>query len=129
MARLALKERRILDFPHERNPLRRWNNPCSLGARMILLLLIGFLLVLGIALMVLDDAIEHAEEGYEDSTGFHQESRSWSIAPTPPDSGITIWDQVEGACCRLDMSPHVRGMSRSQFSPPKTPGFFGPQNQ
>jgi len=80
---------------------------------MILLVLIAFLLVLGIALMVMDAAIEHAETGYEDNFGFHRLSPGES-APAEPE--ITLLDQREGACCPLDPGPSLRNMGRTAFT-------------
>jgi hypothetical protein len=83
---------------------------------MIMLLLVGFLLFGGIALMLLDAAIEHAEEGYEDESGFHQETHHWTVDPSSPEAGITLWDQVEGACCPLDMTPSFRPVGNNPFT-------------
>ncbi len=82
---------------------------------MVMIILIGFLLLLGISLMVLDAAIKHAPEGREDELGFHQESRNWSPESTPADSGTTLWDQMEGACCPLDMQPEFRPVATAPF--------------
>jgi len=83
---------------------------------MLTIVLIGFLLLLGISLMVLDAAIEHVAEGYEDELGFHQESREWPVqAATPVEPGITLWDQMEGACCPLDMRPAFRPVESAPF--------------
>lgn len=83
---------------------------------MLTLVLIGFLLLLGISLMVLDAAIEHVAEGYEDELGFHQESREWPAQPvTPAEPGITLWDQMEGACCPLDLRPAFRPVEPATF--------------
>ena len=80
---------------------------------MIPLVLIAFLLVLGIALMVMDAAIEHAEPGYEDNFGFHRLSPGESV-PAEPD--FTLLDQREGACCPLNLSPSLRAMGRAAFT-------------
>ena len=84
---------------------------------MIALLLIGFLLLAGLSLIVLDASIEGAEEGYEDNFGFHQVSREPETGPTPSEEGITLWDRVEGACCSLDMAPSFRPVGNNQFPP------------
>jgi hypothetical protein len=81
---------------------------------MVMILLIGFLLILGISLMVLDATIDRADEGFEDNSGFHQESHQWT-----PESElceeITLWDQMDGACCSLEMRPHFRPIVSTQF--------------
>ena len=77
-------------------------------------LLIGFLLILGISLMVLDATIERADEGYEDNLGFHQESHQWA-PESESREGITLWDQMEGACCPLEMRPAFRPIVSTQF--------------
>lgn len=82
---------------------------------MLTILLIGLLLLLGVSLMMLDAAIEHVAEGYEDELGFHQEPREWSPEPASAESGVTLWDQMEGACCPLDMRPAFRPINESQF--------------
>jgi hypothetical protein len=81
------------------------------------MLLIGFLLILGISLMVLDAAIEHAPEGHEDELGFHQESTHRISASTSSGSETTSWDQAEGANCPLDMSPSFRPIGNAPFTP------------
>jgi len=86
---------------------------------MIILLLIGFLMLGGVALILLDSAIEYAEDGYEDESGFHQETRHTNLETDTPDSGIRIWDQIEGACCPLDMGPRFRSMSTNSFPRPR----------
>ena len=83
---------------------------------MLTIILTGSLLVLGISLMVLDAAIEHVAEGYEDELGFHQESREWSSTPTSAEPGVTMWDQMEGACCPLEMRPTFRPITSAQFN-------------
>ena len=83
---------------------------------MIMLLLIGFLLLGGVSLILLDSAIEHAEDGYEDESGFHRDTRYPSVEPSDPQAGITIWDQVEGARCSLDMNPRFRSIGSNSFT-------------
>ena len=83
---------------------------------MVMLLLVSFLLLLGIALMVLNSAIEHAEDGYEDETGFHQTERPWNPA-SAPEKALTAWDQREGASCPLDVNPGLRPAGRAPFNP------------
>ena len=82
---------------------------------MLTIILIGFLLVLGVSLMVLDAAIEHVAEGYEDESGFHQEPRDWSKEPTLSEPAVTLWDQMEGACCPLDMQPSFRPIASTRM--------------
>jgi len=82
---------------------------------MLMIILIAGLLLLGISLMVLDAAIEGAPEGHEDEFGFHQEPREWAQEPAAAESGVTLWDQMEGACCPLDMSPTFRPMPSTRF--------------
>lgn len=85
---------------------------------MLTIILIGFLLLLGISLMVLDAAIEHVAEGYEDQSGFHQEPRDWSPELASPEPEVALWDQMEGACCPLDMKPTFRPITSTQFDRP-----------
>ena len=80
----------------------------SICETMIILLLVGFLLIGGISLMLLESTIEHAEEGYEDDSGFHLTGPSRLSESNPSDAGVTLWDQVEGACCPLDITPRQR---------------------
>jgi hypothetical protein len=77
---------------------------------MITLLLIGGLLLLGVSLMVLNISIEHAVDGHEDRLGFHQESTHWTREAASSASEVNRWDQIEGACCPLDMSSSFRPM-------------------
>ena len=83
---------------------------------MFIMLLIGFLLILGASLMVLDAAIEHANEGHEDELGFHQESPH-RIATHTSGSEVNPWDRVEGANCPLDISPSFRPIGNAPFGP------------
>lgn len=84
---------------------------------MILILVSGFLLVLGISLMVLDDALKQAGEGYEDSTGFHQKRSALTADSIAGEEEISIWDKVEGACCPLDINPSLGSMGNHPLSP------------
>jgi hypothetical protein len=82
---------------------------------MIMLLLVGFLLLGGVALMLLDAAIAQAEDGYEDDSGFHQESHRW-IATTPPaEPPVPLWDEMNGAHCSLDLTPTLRPAGNNPF--------------
>lgn len=87
----------------------------SARGAMLITVLIGFLVLSGISLMVLDAAIEHAAEGHEDESGFHQDSREWPAEPTSTEAGVSIWDQMEGACCPLDMRPTFRPIVSAPF--------------
>jgi hypothetical protein len=84
---------------------------------MIVLLLIGGLLLLGISLMVLDAAIEQAEDGYEDSLGFHQESHRWTRNTSPSNPEISPRDRTEGASCPLDVSPSFPRIGTTPLTP------------
>ncbi len=84
---------------------------------MITLLLVCFLLYGGISLTLLIVAIGHAEEGYEDDSGFHRESLQWKADSASPEGGITLWDQVEGASCQLDLRPPFRPIGNNAFTP------------
>ena len=72
----------------------------------ILTLIIGILLLAVSSLIALVYAIGRAEEGYEDSTGYHRKAQSPETtltAASAVDSG-TPWDQVEGANCPINLS-------------------------
>jgi len=83
---------------------------------MLMLLIIGFLLLLGVALMVLNSAIDHAVDGYEDNDGFHQKTPPWASHRTSTDSDVSAWDRAEGASCPLDMRPSFRPVGHHPFS-------------
>ncbi len=84
---------------------------------MMISLLIGFLLLLGIALIVLDYAIKHAPEGYEDESGFHLETHHWSDKHHTANSGISQWDHAEGASCSVELRPALRPVVNTPFTP------------
>ena len=83
-----------------------------------MLLLTGTLLLLGVSLIVLNNSIEHAADGNEDSLGFHQKSPHWTREAPSANSDVKRWDQVEGACCPLDMSSSFRPMSDTPLNLP-----------
>jgi hypothetical protein len=83
-----------------------------------MLLLIGGLLLLGVSLMVLNNCIEQAVDGHEDSFGFHQESPPRTRDASFSKSEVKRWDQVEGACCPLDMSSSFRPISDKPLNSP-----------
>lgn len=85
---------------------------------MIMLLLIGGLLLLGVSLMILNNSIEHAVDGHEDSLGFHQESPPWTLESASSNSDVKQWDHVEGACCPLNLSSSYRPMSDTSLNSP-----------
>ena len=66
--------------------------------------------------MVLDSAIEHADDGHEDFLGFHQEAGHRTAANISSDSPIALWDQVEGASCPLDINPAFRPIANGPFN-------------
>ena len=73
---------------------------------ILTLIIIGILLLAISSLIALVYAIGHAEEGYEDSIGYHrnvQSSETTHTTASTVDSG-TPWDQVEGANCPLNLS-------------------------
>ena len=71
---------------------------------LILLLIAGFVLVAASSLIALGHAIVTADDGFEDASGFHGTASSPATNPATPtvDTG-NPWDQVEGACCPLDL--------------------------
>jgi hypothetical protein len=71
---------------------------------MIVLLLIGGLLLLGISLMVLDAAIEQAEDG-------------WTRNTSPSNPEISPRDRTEGASCPLDVSPSFPRIGTTPLTP------------
>jgi hypothetical protein len=84
----------------------------------MIILLIGGLLLLGVSLMVLDAAIEGAEEGSEDALGFHQESHRWTRnASSSSNPEITPWDRTEGASCPLNVSPSFPRIGNTPLTP------------
>ena len=84
-----------------------------------MLLLIGGLLLLGVSLMVLNNSIEHAADGHEDSLGFHQESPHWTRGAPSSNSAAKRWDQVEGACCPLNVSSSFRPINDTPLNLPR----------
>lgn len=66
------------------------------------IILIGILFIAVAALGALVFAVTHAEEGYEDSSGYHRKQPSNDTPSSTVDTG-NPWDQVEGACCPLDL--------------------------
>ena len=86
---------------------------------MILSLVIMLLLIGGIGLMLMNVAIEHAEEGYEDSAGFHQNSPEWVAQSDGTEERISSWDQLNGACCSLDTATPLRSMGNRPIPFPR----------
>lgn len=66
-------------------------------------LIIGFLLLGAIALVTLVLALAHAEDGWEDESGFHRIAPAKAAGPNPPPWGpATRWDNIEGVSCTID---------------------------
>jgi hypothetical protein len=70
---------------------------------MMTLLLVG-LLLLGTSMVSLVFAITHAENGSEDSAGFHRDLPA-ADAHQGPTADTKPWDHVEGASCPLNLTP------------------------
>ena len=61
------------------------------------------------SLIALVYAVVHAEEGFEDSTGYHRKAPNdlgTNLAPATVDTG-NPWDQINGANCPLDLGPSI----------------------
>lgn len=77
---------------------------------LTLVLIVGIALLVIASVAALVHAITHAEEGYEDSTGFHRKNpdqlgHSETMAKpvsTTVDTG-NPWDQIEGATCPVNL--------------------------
>ena len=67
--------------------------------------------------MVLDAAIERAEDGYEDALGFHQESHRWTDNTSSSKVEITPRDRTEGASCPLDMNSSFPRIGNTPLTP------------
>lgn len=82
------------------------------------LILSGILLIAVAAVIALIFAIMHAEEGYEDDTGYHQKKPdpkpAENISTTAVDTG-NPWDQVEGASCPWHFNSHYRLAGHNDF--------------
>ena len=83
------------------------------------LILIGIFFIAVASLIALIFAIIHAEEGYEDSNGYHRKTRSNVISNiTAPTVDIgNPWDQVEGAASPLNLGQPFRPIRHSNFYP------------
>ena len=78
------------------------------------LLLLGILFIAAASLIALIKAVAHAEEGFEDCTGYHRkEQNSLGTNPTTPtaDTG-NPWDQINGANCPINLS-HTIGPNQA----------------
>ena len=76
---------------------------------LALIFIVGFLLIAAGSVLALLFAVKTAEDGYEDATGFHSTGSSQAkgaLAPTV-DTG-NPWDQIEGACCPLELGHSLR---------------------
>ena len=69
---------------------------------MITPLLVSFLFLIGIALMLLNAAIECAVEGREDANGFHGGELKRHFTTVASETEAMPWDYVEGTCCPLN---------------------------
>ena len=77
---------------------------------ILTLVLIGILFIAIASLIALVYAITRAEEGFEDSTGYHRKEPS---NPATNTTAATVdtgnpWDQVEGASCPLNLGQPFR---------------------
>jgi hypothetical protein len=85
---------------------------------ILTLVIVGLSLLAIVSLLALVYAITHAEEGFEDSTGFHRTAP----AKAAPEVSATVdtgnpWDQVEGASCPLDLGQPFSPVGQQNFSP------------
>ena len=91
---------------------------------LIIVLLVGTTLLAIASVVALLHAIFHAEEGFEDSTGYHAMEQTQNdchlektqSATQTVDTG-NPWDQIEGACCPIDLSHSFPHFHRGKFSP------------
>lgn len=74
------------------------------------------------SLIALLHAISHAEEGFEDSTGYHRKAPN----PEPPKTGTTStvdtgnpWDQTEGSSCPWSFNSTFRPAGHDNFPTPQ----------
>jgi hypothetical protein len=72
-------------------------------------LVVWCIILVAAAVIALLYAVSSAEDGFEDPAGFHSESQHRA---TDDSSSSTVdtgnpWDQVEGACCPLDLRPSL----------------------
>jgi hypothetical protein len=77
------------------------------------LLLLGILFIAVASLIALIYAVAHAEEGFEDSTGYHrkeQNSQGTNPSTSTVDTG-NPWDQINGANCPINLS-HTIGSNQ-----------------
>ena len=84
-----------------------------------IILIIGIVTLAVCSLIALVHAIKHAEEGYEDSTGYHRLVTSPEIkqATTSTLDTGNPWDQVEGSACPWDFKPTLRPAGHNHFAP------------
>ena len=88
-----------------------------------MVLIVGILLLAIASLVALAYAIVHAEEGFEDSTGYHRkqhngiEHNNEEMKPTSStvDTG-NPWDQIEGASCPINLGESFRPLGHGNFS-------------
>ncbi len=77
------------------------------------LIVIGIAVIAVASLIALVHAVAHAEEGYEDTTGYHQKKPGQEVAsPATVDTG-NPWDQIEGSSCPWSFKPTL---GHSDFS-------------
>ena len=71
--------------------------------------LVGILFLAVASLIALVYAVVHAEEGFEDSTGYHRKdvnNQETTTASSTVDTG-NPWDQINGANCPLNLGQSI----------------------
>lgn len=76
---------------------------------LTVIFLVGILFLAVASLIALAYAVVHAEEGFEDSTGYHRKAvnnRETTTASSTVDTG-NPWDQINGANCPLNLGQSI----------------------
>ena len=84
---------------------------------MTIYLIVGFLVLVAIAVATLVFAVMRAEEGYEDASGYHSVAQSQTVGTTPPVEGSeNPWDYIPGANCPVELTHSLGPMGNNQLS-------------
>ncbi len=78
---------------------------------ILTLSIIGILCLAVSSLIALVYALKHAEEGYEDSTGYHRQTSNDKTAQA-------VYEAIRGgSACPWDFKPTLRPFGHDHFSP------------